>query len=405
MISAPIPHNEKQRQLAVNKYQLLDTLPEESYDNITSLMAYICDVPVSLITLLDKDRNFLKSHHGIPFNESPREISFCGHAINSESPITIIENTLEDERFYDNPLVKDFDIAFYAGVPLIDPEGYKLGTLCIYDTKARSLSQEQINALLGMAKQVVSLFEEKYQNIKLQQLHENLEERNKNLEKFAGIVSHDLKSPLAQIIALTELLEDDLKDGLSQETQQYLEYIKSSSGSLKNYIDGILKFYKTDNILKHSTELLDFSSILREISTMFINEQNIVINFSQDPYFIDVNKAALTQLFVNLISNAIKYNDKPNPTVTITLEEDDDFYTFGVSDNGPGIPSKYLESIFDLFTTVKNVDKNGDAGTGIGLATVKKVVSSLGGEISVTSKIGVGSDFSFTISKTLTSSK
>ncbi len=103
------PANEKKRQAAVDKYQLLDTLPEDQYDDITSLMSYICDAPISLITLLDKERNFLKSHHGVPFNESPREISFCGHAINSEDPITIIEDARVDNRFFDNPLVTDYN--------------------------------------------------------------------------------------------------------------------------------------------------------------------------------------------------------------------------------------------------------------------------------------------------------
>jgi len=184
MIKPRTPKNEKQRQIAVEKYELLDTLPEEGYDNITSLVSYICDAPISLISLLDNDRNFLKSNHGVSFNESPRDLSFCGHAINSDDPITIIEDSRKDERFQDNPLVEKHQAIFYAGAPLIDSDGFKLGTLCVYDTKPKKLGEQQKKALLNMSKQVVSLFEQRYQNLKLAKLKDELEKRNKDLKKF-----------------------------------------------------------------------------------------------------------------------------------------------------------------------------------------------------------------------------
>ena len=106
VISPKFPENENERLNAVKQYGLLDTLAEKDFDNITNLIATLCEVPISLITLLDTDRNFLKSHHGIPFNESPREISFCGHAILSNDDIFVIEDARLDERFHDNPLVK-----------------------------------------------------------------------------------------------------------------------------------------------------------------------------------------------------------------------------------------------------------------------------------------------------------
>jgi hypothetical protein len=99
MIAPIYPENEADRQIAVEKYKILDTLEEEPYDNITTLMSYICNAPISLITLLDKDRNYLKSHKGVPFSESPRNISFCGHAINSKAAITVIEDVYNFNRY------------------------------------------------------------------------------------------------------------------------------------------------------------------------------------------------------------------------------------------------------------------------------------------------------------------
>lgn len=402
MIAPEFPENEKHRQLEVNKYQLLDTLPEESYDNITALMAYICDVPISLVTLLDRDRNFLKSHHGIPFNESPREISFCGHAINSEDMITIVEDSRKDERFFDNPLVTEYQAIFYAGATLINSDGYKLGTLCVYDTKPRKLKEEQKNALLAMAKQVTNLFEQRYQNYKLILLQEKLKERNEDLKKFARIVSHDLKSPLANIISLTELLEDENMGILNKESEQYIKYLKSSSYALKSYVDGLLSFYKSDELLKSRIEVILVQDIIKELKAITDPEQKVSFYIEGNSKTITTNKSALMQVLINLVTNAIKYNTNLNTEVKFDISENEIEYKLSVSDNGNGIPEEYLDKIFNLFSIVGVEDKEGNIGTGIGLATVKKIIDSLGGEVKVLSKIGEGSTFFFTLSKNYT---
>ncbi|AXT49731.1 sensor histidine kinase [Aquimarina sp. BL5] len=399
MIAPVLPKNEKYRQIALEKYGLLDTLPEESYDNITSIISYICDVPISLIALIDKDRNFLKSHYGVPFNESPREISFCGHAINSDDPLTIITDSRKDERFKGNPLVDEHQAIFYAGAQLIDSDGFKLGTLCVYDTKPRELTSEQKDALLAMSKQVVNLFEQRYQNLRLTQLSDKLEKRNEDLKKFASVVSHDLKSPLANIISLTELLEDGNKDKLNEESLQYLEYLKTSSYSLRDYIDGILKFYKSDDIIKDGKTEIQINHLLEELKRITDSEHKVRFNISSDVQLISANETALMQILINLITNAIKYNSKPEIIIDIVITEEESFYNFVVKDNGDGIPKNFLDKIFDLFTVVGVEDRDGNVGTGIGLATVKKIVRNLGGAISVTSTEGVGSTFTFSISK------
>ncbi|GGG50807.1 sensor histidine kinase [Bizionia arctica] len=400
MIAPKFPKNEHGRQLAVNKYKLLDTLPEESYDNITALMAYICEVPISLVTLLDKDRNFLKSHHGIPFNESPREISFCGHAINSDELITIVEDSREDERFHDNPLVTDYQAIFYAGATLINSDGYKLGTLCVYDTKPRKLKDEQKNALIAMAKQVTNLFEQRYQNLKLIRLKDKLNKRNEALEKFAQVVSHDLKSPLANIISLTELLEDENKGNLNDESQQYLKYLKSSSYSLKSYIDGLLEFYKSDELLKDRNELIIVQDLLKDLIKLTDPNKTVSFYFEGSTKTINTNKSALIQVLVNLVTNAIKYNLKSKVEIKINISEDESKYNLLVEDNGEGIPAEFLDKIFNIFNVVGVEDRHGNIGTGIGLASVKKIIDNLGGEIKVISELKIGSTFFFTIPKT-----
>ncbi len=401
MIPPKIPHNEIHRQLAVEKYGLLDTLPEESYDNITSLISYICETPISLVSLIDKNRNFLKSHYGVPMNESPREISFCGHTINSDETLVIVEDSRKDERFHDNPLVTEHNAIFYAGAQLIDSDGYKLGTLCVFDTKPRTLTPEQKKALLSMAKQVVHLFELRYKNLELLKLSNHLKFRNENLEKFASLVSHDLRSPLSNIISLAELLTDENKDNWNEETLEYLEYIKVSSYALKNYIEGILKFYKNDQSLKNIVEKIDLGALIKELKTITDADHRVAFSFTSNTQEIIANRTALMQILINLVTNGIKYNSNPKIAIGIQIMDCPEFYEFEVKDNGNGIPEAHLNRIFDLFAVVGVQDRDGNIGTGIGLAMVKKTIDNLGGEITVSSVLGEGSTFKFTLAKNL----
>lgn len=398
MIAPSIPYNERRRQKAVESYGLLDTLEEEKYDNITSIISQICDAPIALITLLDKKRNFLKSHLGVPFNESPRNISFCGHAINEESSMMIVEDARKDERFHDNPLVKDYNAIFYAGVALINKEGYKLGTLCVYDHKPRTLNTEQKSVLKSLAKQVVMLFEQRVQNEQLRTLRDTLERKNKNLEKFAAVVSHDLKSPVNNIISLTNLLREENKN-LSDDSQLYIDYLQQSSASLRNYIDGVLSFYKSDELFGLDKKPVDVVQLIEDCRHIVDANNQASIQLDSEVETLLINEPAIKQVLTNLLTNAIKYNDKDQILINISCKEDEDFYYWNIADNGIGIEEANLSKIFDLFERLGEVDRYGNQGNGIGLATARKIITTLGGAISVASTLGKGTTFSFTVEK------
>lgn len=152
----PIPENEDLRLKALEEYNILDTLPEEEFDRLTKLASVICGVPISLISLIDKDRQWFKSNVGLDSNQTPRDISFCQYTIVGDS-IFEVEDALLDDRFKDNALVYDYpEIRFYAGYPLIDPDGYALGSLCVIDNKAKKLNEDQQLALTILAKEVAA---------------------------------------------------------------------------------------------------------------------------------------------------------------------------------------------------------------------------------------------------------
>lgn len=159
MQSAPLPENEEERLKKLYELEILDTLEEQEYDDLTHMATQICGVPIALISLVDRDRQFLKSHHGLDVNEVSRELGFCPHAI-LDNDLTIVEDASKDARFFDNPLVTGGpQVKFYAGAPLIFSGDLRIGTICIVGNKPQTLTTDQKKAMQALARQVVSLLE------------------------------------------------------------------------------------------------------------------------------------------------------------------------------------------------------------------------------------------------------
>ena len=155
MGNLPLPLNEKERLIALKGYNILDTLPEEQFDRLTELAAVICKVPIALVSLIDEDRQWFKSRVGLLAEQTPRNISFCQFTV-ANAKVFEVEDALHDERFVDNPLVTgDPNIRYYVGQPLLDPNGYALGTLCVIDREPRKLDETQLRGLEILAKEVV----------------------------------------------------------------------------------------------------------------------------------------------------------------------------------------------------------------------------------------------------------
>ena len=185
-MSAPLPQNEKKRLAVLWQYEVLDTMPEELFDDLTELAARICEAPIALISLVDEERQWFKSRVGTSITETSREVSFCSYAIRQPG-LLIVPDATRDPRFVSNPMVvSEPKIRFYAGAPLITPDGHALGTLCVLDKVPRDLRPDQKHALTILARHVVSQLELRRRSRDLADVRAQRDELKRKLDALQG---------------------------------------------------------------------------------------------------------------------------------------------------------------------------------------------------------------------------
>ena len=400
MISAADHKNEKERLKALASYSILDSLSEEDYDDITAIAASICGTNISLISLIDDKRQWFKSHHGLDATETPKDFAFCAHAIHDHEKLFEVQDTRNDLRFVDNPLVTgDPNIRFYAGIPLLSDNGLPLGTLCVIDQKPKTLSEGQKKSLRALSNQVMNMLNLRKTTLTLEKTLLTLEDKNQELDRFAYVAAHDLKSPLIGIRELSQMLAESHSSQLDQEGQQMLKIILKSSDKLKSLIDGLLEYSRLEKILKEQKVKINLKELLEDLKALLSYEHELKLSLNTTLTDVITNRTALEQVLLNLVSNAIKYNDKATTEIEIGVSVEAEHYKIYVKDNGPGIDPAYHQKIFGIFEVLESKDRYGRPGNGIGLATVKKVVENSGGNISLESKLGQGATFTFTLEK------
>ncbi len=313
----------------------------------------------------------------------------------------IVPDSRNDIRFFDNPLVTGSpNVIFYTGVPLNHKNGFPLGTLCVMDNKPNSLDEFQLKALKALSNQIISLFELRKKSYELEIKAYEAEAQNIILEKFAGTATHDIKSPLATIVMLADLLDYQYSKQLDDEGLELIKMINTSANSLTQFIDEILKYSQNTRLLLEDKENVIVKEIIVGIIQLIDpNKEAKFTILPQNNFTVYTNKGAPKQIILILLINCLKYNDKRDIKISITIEDLKTHVKFNVIDNGPGIKAEDLDRVFQIFETTSNSSKSGVNGTGIGLATVKSLVEGLGGTIHLTLEIGKGANFEFTLRK------
>lgn len=392
MPSAFFQECRKLRPTSPEEFLILRSIPENVFPEILFLALQACNTSAAALVIAENEKYYVKAAKGVDPAWLLTQEEVLKATLQQEGTLVISDlpqgRSLHSEKF-----------SFYAGTRMITASGDVLGMLCILNKEKNELKPNEERSLQLLAGQVLKLVEFEKQENQSRRMQAALEQKYHDLERFASVVSHDIKSPLANIISLTELLKEENKGNLSPETLEYLDFLEESSQSLRRYVDGLLKFYRSEKLLEKKEEDVELGSFFEEVAGLYNVDADVEINFPQHGILHNVNKAALSQIFLNLLANALKYNHKSQRKVDIFFSPSEGFYEFEVKDNGSGIPEENIEKIFDLFTTLEQNDRYGNVGNGIGLATVKKLIDHMGGEISVESKEGEGSSFKFKIKR------
>jgi PAS domain S-box-containing protein len=234
--------------------------------------------------------------------------------------------------------------------------------------------------------------ERKLAEVRIAEYYKYLEKANKELDKFAYVVSHDLKAPLRAISNLTIWIEEDIGDKFTEDTKAHFKMLKGRVDRMEGLINGILDYSRADRVKTPNVQV-SVSQLISEISEMVISDENVKLNVKNKLPNIFTEKMKLQQVFSNLITNAIKHNNKEVPTIDIYCKDEGDDYRFEVVDNGPGIEKKFHDKIFVIFQTLQARDTF--ESTGVGLAIVKKIVDEVGGKIWVESELDKETRFIF----------
>lgn len=381
-------------------YNILDTPPEEMFDDITAIASAVCGMPVALISLLDLERQFFKSTHGFKRRETPIEDSFCKLAIETPEDIFIVEDARIDSRFKENPLVVDDpNIVSYYGIPLNSKSGVTYGTLCVIDNKVNVLTEQQKEILKKLSKQVEHLLELRKNNYLLAVYQEKIERYSSDMEEFAYLAAHDLKSPIRAIDSFVKLLDKKHKSIWDERDEKYVSFIVESTTKMNNLIHDLLEYSKSTFSIENETKF-DVKELITDIFrrlTYDSTDKKPELICDEMP-IITNSKIAFTLLFHNLISNGLKYQNKNStPLIKVHFKENVTHWIFSVEDNGIGIKEDYFQLIFKPFKRLHNALEY--QGTGLGLAACVKVIDKLQGSITVDSKLDKGTTFTFSIPK------
>lgn len=406
MISAPL-HPQEEKRLKILRYlEVLDTELEESYDELTTLAAKVCDVPISAVSLIDEDRQWFKSHYGLDASETPREYAFCAHTILGED-VFEVPNALEDERFKDNPLVTgEPQVIFYAGAPIKATDDINLGSLCVIDNIPKKLDQFQQDFLQVLAKQVSN-------QLKLRKLLKDMDVLNGKIQiennfktKFFATVNHEIRSSLNNLIGLMSALT---QSELTDEQREFIKLAEEENCNLLGIMNDILDLSKMESgkiEIHHDVFLLheSINSVVRFFEAE-AKRKNLSLNLSIEsnvPSKVNGDEVRIKQILINYISNALKFTTKGHVNIFVKLADSKSLsgwcnLLFSVEDTGIGIAKRQLDKVFNYYDQDQTKLKKSFGGSGLGLYMCKKLASAMGGAVAVESIEGEGSTFQLEI--------
>lgn len=404
MKKAPIPTNEAARLADLEGYSILDSLPELAFDDITELASFISGKPIALVSLIDSNRQWFKSKVGLGASETPRDVSFCGHAIHGDK-IFVVNDATKDERFFDNPLVTGApNVTFYAGVPLESPQGYKLGTLCVIDSKAGALTNEQTEMLTRLSRQVVAQMELRKHLAEFKAINKSLALETIAKTGFIANMSHEIRTPLNAIFGTLQILKEQK---LTPADQELLAMAKTASETVLQLVNDVLDMSKIEaGRMLINLEPTDVANITDDITKMFagraslshVTVRSTIHDSVKSPLLTD--ELRLKQILINLIGNALKFTAEGGSVtvdLSVTPNGKDAIAKWVIKDTGIGMAKATLDKLGQPFEQGDTNITKKFGGTGLGLALVKRLMTLMQGSLEIESTLGKGSTFTISI--------
>lgn len=390
---------EEARLQDLHAYGILDTPQEAAFDELVELASIIADTPISLLSLVDRDRQWFKSIKGLDATETPRQVSFCTHTIMQDGPM-VVEDATSDSRFQKNEYVtSNPHIRFYAGFPLVSHSGYKIGTLCVVDQQPRKLSDRQLRKLELIARQAERLLELHRTNRALaavqqqqQKQQQVLETLLQNQHKLMTILAHDNRGPLSSLKHLLSFLTDPEMN--TEERNNLVAMIASQLNGMEQLYDSLVQWGKVSMLAggsenEHQCQNVNavITEVLEQHRVAAAIKRNELVQTTIPGTGVAVSREGIAFVIRNLVSNAIKFTS--DGKVQVGGYADKSVYRITVTDTGTGMDQNRASTLF------RNKVNPGqgtlqECGSGMGLMLVGDFLCKCGGTIAVDSKKGEG---------------
>ena len=417
-LKSDLETQDRQRLAELRRLEILDTQDDEAFDRLTRLASRLLDAPVSLVTLIDHNRQFFKSSYGLPeplqaARQTPLTHSFCKLVVDDCAPL-IVNDARNNQRVKNNPAIEELGVQAYAGYPIAMRDGTVIGSFCVIDKKPRTWSEEEQMTLADLTQTVISEFQLRKALLQasrtnailsrtasgLRNRTEQLQIQDRNKDVFLAELTHELRNPLSPICSGLELLK---MGTLASDQVEVVQMIANQTEQLRGLIDDLTEVsmigrgklrIEMERVDLHSVTEIAIESVRKTIAT---KKQILVEPKSGPPVIVRGDKTRLIQIVVNLLTNASRYTPE-HGTIRVELRQAGDWAELKVRDDGIGIAIERLNQVFQLYKQLN--DETGsiykDVGLGLGLNLVQRLVELHGGEVTANSD-GLGKGSCFTV--------